>query len=119
MYEKAESALTMKNTNIPKPSKLVWDYAKWPLFLKEFKTQLFLMCGAAHIRLLYLLQEHDIITDKIRARTFQNMDEELSAITLFSGALQRVEAIGLQRDQMVRRQEISQTNGWSRRFPHH
>jgi hypothetical protein len=71
MYEEAEITLTMKNANSPKPSKLGWDYSKLPLFLEEFKTQLSLMHGAAHISELYLLREHDVITDEIRALTYQ------------------------------------------------
>jgi hypothetical protein len=85
MSEEAEIARTMKNADTPKTSKLGLDYSKWPMFLEEFKTRLSMLRGAAHIPLLYLIRGHEVATAAIAGITYKNVDEELSATTLFKG----------------------------------
>jgi hypothetical protein len=85
MYEETEIVRTMKNADTRKASKLGADYSKWPRFLEEFKTHLSMTRGAAHVPLLYLLSKHDVVTSLIAGRNYKNMDNKLSATTLFSG----------------------------------
>jgi hypothetical protein len=73
-----------EDTSIQKPVNLT-DIHKWTKFWLLLRTYLGRVKGAAHISLLYLIRDHEEVTDEIRDADYESEEDMLIAITTLFG----------------------------------